>query len=338
MLTTHVLLLPTVGDTLAALLPSFTAQQLTVIAFLLIMPTLWTPHLSLLSYFSIIGILSSLFCLYTLFFVGFAIDTTAAGYTVGSLIEPQPLEIVADADRIPLAIGLTMVAFGGHSVFPSICSSMENRAEYPKVLNIAYFTVCLVYGAIEVGGYLMFGVHTTKEVRGVQYPVQLSLSDSPRSANSSFLLSCLQITLNLIAVFPGSLTHLMIWTIALNPMSKIAITITPIALALEEVILRPEEIHSGTTKIKFYRAFIRTVLGVAALFCALFVPHFARVTSFLGSFFAMLASVFLPCVCYIKLFKHRLSRWEIWLNASLAVISIAFAVIGTIASFISPAE
>ncbi|KAF1323943.1 Amino acid/auxin permease, partial [Globisporangium splendens] len=313
-----------IGDTLAALLPGFTPSQLTVIAFLIIMPTLWTPHLSLLSYFSIIGILSSLFCLFTVFFVGFSISPNDVEYTMGSLLSPQPLEIVADVDRIPLAIGLTMVAFGGHSVFPSICSSMANRAEYPKVLDVAYFIVCLVYGAIEAGGYLMFGVHTTKELFAFSYVAPLSL--------------CQQITLNLIAVFPGVITHTMIWTIALNPMSKIAITITPIALAFEEVILTPQEIHSGRTKIKVFRAFIRSVIGIATLFCALFVPHFARVTSFLGSFFAMLASVFLPCVCYIKLFQHRLSRWEIVLNAGLAVVSIFFAVIGTVASFISPAE
>src|SRR5687768_15136332 len=108
------------------------------------MPTLWTPHLSLLSYFSIIGILSSMFCLFTVFFVGFSINPTDVGYTMGSLLHPQPLEIVADVDRIPLAIGLTMVAFGGHSVFPSICSSMADRTEYPKVLDVAYFIVCLV--------------------------------------------------------------------------------------------------------------------------------------------------------------------------------------------------
>lgn len=295
---------------MAALLPSFTEQQLTVLAFLVIMPTLWTTHLSLLSYFSIIGILSSLFCLYTLFYVGFAIDTSATDYTIGSLLHPQPLEIVADTERIPLAIGLTMVAFGGHSVFPSICSSMADRKEYPKVLNVAYFIVCLVYGAIELGGYLMFGVHTTKEI-----------------------------TLNLIAVFPGSLTRLVIWTIALNPMSKIAITITPIALALEEFVLTPAEMSAPSSRrTKVFRAFLRTIIGVATLFCALFVPHFARVTSFLGAFFAMLASVFLPCVCYIKLFGHRLPRWEIWLNAGLAGLSLVFAFFGTIASFISPAE
>ncbi|TYZ58072.1 hypothetical protein PybrP1_010724 [[Pythium] brassicae (nom. inval.)] len=299
-----------IGDTLAALVPAFNEQQMAVLAFLVVMPTLWTTHLSLLSYFSLIGILSSLFCLFTVYYVGFAIDPTTPEYTTGSLLEPQPLEPIADTERIPLAIGLTMVAFGGHSVFPSICSSMQDRAEYPKVLNVAYFIVCLVYGAIELGGYLMFGVHTTKEI-----------------------------TLNLIAVYPGVLTRLVVWTIALNPMSKIAITITPIALALEEFVLTPQEMSEpGSRRTKMFRAFIRTVLGVSALFCALFVPHFARVTSFLGAFFAMLASVFLPCVCYIKLFAHRLPRWEIWLNAALAGLSLVFTVVGTAASFTSPAD
>ncbi|POM74947.1 Amino Acid/Auxin Permease (AAAP) Family [Phytophthora palmivora] len=77
---------------------------------------------------------------------------------------------------------------------------------------------------------------------------------------------------------------------------------------------------------------------MGALCCALFVPHFARVTSFLGAFFAMLVSVFLPCICYLKLFSHRLSKGEIALNAGLAGLSIILMFIGTLASFLSPAD
>lgn len=153
-----------VGDTLAALIPTYSEAQLTVMAFLVIMPTTWTTHLSLLSYFSAIGILSSLFCLYSVFYIGLAIDTSAPDYTIGSLLHPQPLQVIGDSDRMPLSIGLTMVAFGGHSVFPTICSSLTNRKEFPKVVNYAYVIVALVYGAIELAGYLMFGTHTKKEV------------------------------------------------------------------------------------------------------------------------------------------------------------------------------
>lgn len=201
-----------VGDTLAALIPSFTETQLTIMAFLLIMPSMWTTHMSMLSYFSILGILSSFFCLYAIFFVGFATDTSAPDYVSGSLLHPQPVQMIGDLDRIPLAIGLTMVAFGGHSVFPSICSSMANKEDYPRVLNLSYFIVGLVYGAIELAGYLMYGEATQKEI-----------------------------TLNLIASYPGVLTQMVVWTIALNPMSKIAITLHPVALALEEFMLSPSQ-------------------------------------------------------------------------------------------------
>ncbi|KAL7694107.1 putative amino acid transporter, transmembrane domain-containing protein [Plasmopara halstedii] len=303
-----------IGDTLAALFPLFTEMQLTVVSFLLIMPSLWTTHMSILSYFSVLGILSSFFCLYTILYVGFDIDTDAPDYTLGSLLHPQPVQMIGDLDRIPLAIGLTMVAFGGHSVFPSICSSLANKDEYPRVLNLSYLLVGLVYGAIEVAGYLMYGAATQKEI-----------------------------TLNLIASYPCAFTKLVVWTIALNPMSKIAITIHPIALAIEEFMLSPSQKRAAarnksSLKLVCYRASIRTFLGVGALFCALFVPYFARVTSFLGAFFAMLVSVFLPCICYLKLFSHRLSKKEIVLNAGLAGLAIVFMIFGTLASFLSPAE
>ncbi|CAI5721503.1 unnamed protein product [Peronospora destructor] len=301
-----------IGDTLAALIPSFTETQLTVMAFLLIMPSVWTTRMSMLSNFSILGIFSSFFCLYTIFYVGFAIDTEAPGYEMGSLLHPQPLQMIGDVDRIPLAIGLTMVAFGGHSVFPSICCSMANKKDYPRMLDLSYVIVGIVYASIELAGYLMYGVATQKEI-----------------------------TLNLIATYPGVLTQMVVWTIALNPMSKIAITLHPIALALEEFLLSSSQKRAAARNkpsktLAFYRAFIRTVLGIAALCCALFVPHFARVTSFLGAFFAMLVSVFLPCVCYLKLFSCSLSKGEIAFNAGLAGLSILLMVFGTLASFLSP--
>lgn len=131
---------------------------------------------------------------------------------------------------------------------------------------------------------------------------------------------------------------MVIWTIALNPMSKIAITIHPVALAIEEIVFTREEMNSESRAIAFYRAFIRTSIGVAALFCALFIPHFARMTSFLGACFAMIVSVLMPCVCYMKLFWNQISRFEIALNGFLAVLSLFFMVIGTAASFMSPAD
>jgi vesicular inhibitory amino acid transporter len=62
------------------------------------------------------------------------------------------------------SIVLEQVAFGGHSVFPSICSSMSNKKEYPKALDVSYIIVVAVYGAIEIGGYMMYGTKTKKEV------------------------------------------------------------------------------------------------------------------------------------------------------------------------------
>ncbi|KAJ0393569.1 hypothetical protein P43SY_005138 [Pythium insidiosum] len=298
-----------IGDTLAALIPRFSPPELMVAAFVVIMPTLWTAHLSMLSWFSLLGVFSSLFCLYAVLYIGVAIDTTAPSYTIGSLLQPQPTELIADVDRIPLSIGLTMVAFGGHSVFPSICSSMANRADYPKVLDIAYVVTVAVYGAIEIAGYLMFGTSTTKEI-----------------------------TLNLIAVYPGALTTVVIWMIAFNPMSKIPITVHPVALAIEELLLTPDEMRFETRRVKVIRALIRTAIGLTALLCALFIPHFARLTSFLGAFFAMMASVFYPCICYLKLYGHRLSTGEKVLNTTLACISLLFTIIGTISSFVSPAD
>lgn len=146
------------GDNLHQLLPQYSIETLTLLSFLVILPTSWTSHLSLLSYFSIVGIFSSVYLLGILLFVGITNGQD------GSLMNPATTEWIAEQDRLPLSIGLIMVGYAGHAVFPSIYYSMEDKTKYSKMLDITYGTVCLVYGIIAVAGYLMYGTSTQKEV------------------------------------------------------------------------------------------------------------------------------------------------------------------------------
>ncbi|CAI5938307.1 unnamed protein product [Closterium sp. NIES-64] len=90
----------------------------------------------------------------------------------------------------------------GHAVFPTIYRSMDKPQHFNWVLLIC-FTVCTcIYGGIAILGYSMYGQATAA-----------------------------QITLNL----PPALTpsRIVLWTTIISPLTKFAITITPVALALE---------------------------------------------------------------------------------------------------------
>lgn len=296
-----------VGDNLHELVPSFSETQLMLLAFLVILPTTWTPQLTILSYFSIIGILSSFYLMVVLLYAGFSNPFDAE--TGGSALHPEKTEWLADADRLPLSIGLTMVGFAGHAVFPSIYYSMSDRKFYPRMLDITYLIAVSVYAAIGIVGYLMYGVATSKEV-----------------------------TLNLMQSNPGWITTSVICMIALNPATKFALTMNPVALSLEELVLTPRLMIENSWRSSISRAIIRTILSSVCLICAMYMPYFARVTSFLGSLSAMLVSAIFPCACYLKLYSHRLTTTQCVVNIAIVLISIVLAVIGTIAAFFAPAS
>jgi vesicular inhibitory amino acid transporter len=94
-------------------------------------------------------------------------------------------------------------------------------------------------------------------------------------------------------------THIAMWTVIVNPATKVALTLTPVAMALEELMpLRPR-----TAGFALASAGLRTALLAGVLLVALCLPFFGIVMSIIGAVFSMSISIVLPCVFY-----HRLCR------------------------------
>ena len=58
---------------------------------------------------------------------------------------------------LPLAIGLLSFNYGGHSVFPSLYTSMKNPRQYFRVLDWTFSIVIGLYATMTVLGYLAYG-------------------------------------------------------------------------------------------------------------------------------------------------------------------------------------
>lgn len=58
---------------------------------------------------------------------------------------------------LPLAIGLLSFNYGGHSMFPTLYTSMRNPRHYFRVLNWTFAIVIGLYAAMTVLGYLAYG-------------------------------------------------------------------------------------------------------------------------------------------------------------------------------------
>lgn len=153
---------------------------------------------------------------------------------------------------LPVSIGLYGFCYSGHAVFPNIYSSLRNRNDYNKVLGVS-FTLCTVlYAGMAVMGFKMFGYETAS-----------------------------QITLNLPKQFLAS--KIAVWTTVVNPFTKFALTMTPVALSLEELLpMGPESMKHRSASIAIRTALVISTIGVAVL-----VPFFGFVMAFIGSFLSM---------------------------------------------------
>ncbi|KAM0893522.1 hypothetical protein ACQ4PT_025044 [Festuca glaucescens] len=196
---------------------------------------------------------------------------------------------------IPTAMSLYSFCFSGHAVFPMIYTGMSNRKMFPTVLLLCFIICTLGYGLMGVIGYLMYG-------------------DSLMS----------QITLNLPSRnFSSSIA---IYTTLINPFTKFALLVTPIAEAIED------SLHVG--KNKAVSLSIRTALVVSTTIVALVVPFFAYAVALTGSLLSGTATMLLPCACYLKI-RSRTCRklgFEQVVCVAIIIVGVGVVVIGTYSS------
>ncbi|KAI3988471.1 hypothetical protein MKX01_026285 [Papaver californicum] len=207
----------------------------------------------------------------------------------------HPAGTPLDLKNFPVAIGLYGFCYAGHSVFPNIYSSMKEPSQFPATLVTSFIIVCFLYTGVAICGFLMFG-------------------DAIQS----------QFTLNMPQKFVAS--RVAVWTTVINPLSKYALTITPVALSLEE-LLPPALLKSHSVSV-----FIRTALVVSTLAVALTIPFFGFVMALIGSILTMLVAFIFPCACYLSIRHGQLSRLEIVSCISILLMGVACSIIGSYSS------
>ncbi|KAF8080304.1 hypothetical protein N665_0957s0005 [Sinapis alba] len=193
---------------------------------------------------------------------------------------------------LPVAIGLYGYCYSGHAVFPNIYTSMANPNQYPSAL-LTCFTICtLMYAGVAVMGYTMFGEATES-----------------------------QFTLNL----PQDLvaTKIAVWTTVVNPFTKYALTLSPVALSLEELI------PSRHNKSHWYAIAIRTALVFSTLLVGLAIPFFGLVMSLIGSLLTMLVTLILPPACFLSIVRRKVTRTQMMLCVLIIIVGAISSVIGS---------
>ncbi|KAM7255220.1 hypothetical protein ACFE04_020461 [Oxalis oulophora] len=197
-----------------------------------------------------------------------------------------------DLSNISVSVGIYAFSFAGHSVFPNIYSSMKEPSQFHLVLILSFLFCGVLYVGVAIIGYSMFG-------------------DSIQS----------QYTLNMPQQFAAS--KISLWTAVINPLTKYAMTLTPVALSLEELM------PSGHENPYFVTIFIRTSLAISTLVVALTVPFFANMMALIGSMLAMLAAIIFPCACYLSICRGRLTRLQTAACIFIIILGFTCGCIGT---------
>ncbi|PUZ67563.1 hypothetical protein GQ55_3G446200 [Panicum hallii var. hallii] len=213
---------------------------------------------------------------------------------IGEGIGFHPSGAAVNLTHLPVALGLYGYCYSGHSVFPNIYSSMKDRSQFPFVLLFCFTVVTIVYAGVAVTGFLMFGESTMS-----------------------------QFTLNLPQQYIPS--KIAIWMTIVNPYTKYALTMTPVALSIEEAL--PQRMQSYLVGMS-----VRTCLVLSTVAVALLFPYFALVMALLGSVFTMLVALILPCACYLSIKKGAVPLWEIILCIIIIMIGVVCACIGSYTS------
>ncbi|CAK8571178.1 unnamed protein product [Lathyrus sativus] len=192
----------------------------------------------------------------------------------------------------PVAVGLYGYCFAGHAVFPNIYTAMANRNQFPAVLLICFAICTTMYFSVAIVGYSMFGESTMS-----QYTLNM-----PRELVAS---------------------KVALWTTVVNPFTKYALSLTPVAMSVEELI-PPNNPH-----FQLYSILIRTALVVSTLLVGLSVPFFGLVMSLIGSLLTMFVSLILPAACFLSIKRSRIKRSQVALCVAVIIVGLVSSAFGS---------
>ncbi|KAI7352431.1 vacuolar amino acid transporter-like protein 1 [Hortaea werneckii] len=302
------------ADSLDALIPGWGDVEWKIVCGIILIPLGFVP-LRFLSFTSVLGILSCLGIVLAIF-----VDGLIKPHAPGSVREPALTHLFPENwMTLPIAFGILMSPWGGHSVFPNIYRDMRHPYKYRRGVNITYSFTFSLDLFMAVVGYLMYGA-------GVKDEITRNVLLTPG--------------------YPHAINVLIVVCVAIIPLTKVPLNARPIVSTLELFLgldARALADSAALTGLSGYtRGILKLVLriGITILFVilAILVPQFDTIMSLLGAVACFTICIILPCAFHLKLFGHEISRAQKALDWGLIIVSTALAVVSTAFNFVPVAQ
>ncbi|KAE9965287.1 hypothetical protein BLS_007732, partial [Venturia inaequalis] len=302
----NVALIVLFGDSLDALIDGYGVVAWKVFSAFILIPLAFLP-LRLLSFTSILGILATFGIVVSVF-----IDGLVKPHPPGSIRQPATQYLFPVSWlTVPLALGLLMSPWGGHSVFPNIYRDMRHPYKYRRAVNITYFFTFMLDMSMAVFGILMFGDAVRDEI------------------TSNILLT---------KGFPPSISVFIVCCIAIIPLTKVPLNARPIVSTLEIVFGLDARAIAGSSGLMgmsgfnrgLFKAAIRILVTLVFVGTAIVFPSFDRIMTLMGSLCGFTVCIILPLAFHLKLFGKELSKREKFLNWFLLIISSIMGLVSTV--------
>ncbi|KAI0053292.1 hypothetical protein FA95DRAFT_1552343 [Auriscalpium vulgare] len=312
-----VILVTLYADSLNAVVPAYSPNAYKIMGLVVLIPTVFLP-LSLLSYSSLLGILSTIFLIAVIFIDGFMQRDGP-----GSLWSPADTNIgIGSLEKLGLAFGLFMAGFGAHAAIPSLAGDMMDPSRFDEAMNYAFAFATFIYSVIGIAGYLMFG-------DGVYDEISQNLLEVPG--------------------YSPVLNKMALWMLVITPLTKFALGSRALNITLE-VLLGLDDSHlreadgnesrkaagiSSEHARKSNKGMKRALIAVErvcfvllAVAVSILVPDFSSMMAILGSFSAFVLCVIGPVAAKLALERKR----NVW-DLAILLTAVIMAGWGSAAAF-----
>jgi len=210
-----------------------------------------------------------------------------------------------NASGLFTAAGILIFSPAAHSFYPAVMQRMEEPGKYPVCLRQAYLTAAVLYLAVAVPGYLLFGnAAQASLVRNIGADLRLMPLPDLGWMNTFAALSMV------VKMFAMS-----------------SLVLTPLASTIEGCLSGHRAEALLTTTL------IPMILAVSAAMAVHFAHEMATLLNLIGSVFCMNIAFVVPVMCYWKLTTGPVDCMKKSIFVFLIIMGSSFAVMGVLLTF-----